>query len=119
MEQIVFGMPHRGRLNVLAHVIGKPLEVIFGEFEATALPEEVQGHGDVKYHLGYHADHRTRGGADVHLDLHYNPSHLEFVNPVVLGRGAGEAGPHGRHGARGAACRCCSTATPRSPARAS
>jgi 2-oxoglutarate dehydrogenase E1 component len=85
VEQIVFGMPHRGRLNVLAHVIGKPLEVIFGEFEATALPEEVQGHGDVKYHLGCHADHRTRGGAGVHLDLHYNPSHLEFVDPVVLG----------------------------------
>lgn len=85
VEQIVFGMPHRGRLNVLAHVIGKPLEVIFGEFEATALPEEVQGHGDVKYHLGCHSDRRTRGGAGVHLDLHYNPSHLEFVNPVVLG----------------------------------
>ncbi len=85
VEQIVFGMPHRGRLNVLAHVIGKPLEVIFGEFEATALPEEVQGHGDVKYHLGYHADRRARGGAEVHLDLYYNPSHLEFVDPVVLG----------------------------------
>jgi 2-oxoglutarate dehydrogenase E1 component len=85
VEQIVFGMPHRGRLNVLAHVIGKPLEIIFGEFEATALPEEVQGHGDVKYHLGFHSDRRTRGGADVHLDLHYNPSHLEFVGPVVLG----------------------------------
>ena len=85
VEQIVLGMPHRGRLNVLANVTGKPCENIFQEFEATELPEDVQGHGDVKYHLGYHTDRPTRGGGSVHLDLYFNPSHLEFVNPVVLG----------------------------------
>jgi len=85
VEQIVLGMPHRGRLNVLANLVEKPLEEIFREFEATELPEEVQGHGDVKYHLGYSTDRRTRGAGCVHLDLYFNPSHLEFVNPVVLG----------------------------------
>uniref|UniRef100_A0A832ML56 oxoglutarate dehydrogenase (succinyl-transferring) n=1 Tax=Eiseniibacteriota bacterium TaxID=2212470 RepID=A0A832ML56_UNCEI len=83
-EHIVIGMPHRGRLNVLAHVMGKPLEAIFGEFE-TALPEDVQGHGDVKYHQGYSSTRETRVGRAVQLNLHFNPSHLEFVNPVVLG----------------------------------
>jgi len=85
VEQIVLGMPHRGRLNVLANLMDKPFEDIFQEFEATELPEEVQGHGDVKYHLGYSTDHPTRGAGCVHLDLYFNPSHLEFVNPVVLG----------------------------------
>jgi 2-oxoglutarate dehydrogenase E1 component len=85
VEQIVLGMPHRGRLNVLAHLMGKPYESIFGEFEATQQPEEVQGHGDVKYHLGDATDHRTPDGRCVHLDLYFNPSHLEFVDPVVLG----------------------------------
>jgi 2-oxoglutarate dehydrogenase E1 component len=85
VEQIVLGMPHRGRLNVLANLVDKPLEDIFREFEATELPEEVQGHGDVKYHLGYSTERRTRAGGNVHLDLYFNPSHLEFVNPVVLG----------------------------------
>jgi 2-oxoglutarate dehydrogenase E1 component len=84
-EQIVLGMPHRGRLNVLAHVIGKPLERIFGEFESSFAPEDVSGHGDVKYHLGYSNSHMTRDGRMIHLDLNFNPSHLEFVNPVVLG----------------------------------
>ena len=85
VECIVLGMPHRGRLNVLANLMGKPLEDVFGEFEATELPEDVQGHGDVKYHLGYSSDRPTRGGGCLHLDLYFNPSHLEFVNPVVLG----------------------------------
>jgi 2-oxoglutarate dehydrogenase E1 component len=85
VEQIVFGMPHRGRLNVLAHVLGKPLEAIFGEFESTFAPPDVTGHGDVKYHLGYSSRRTTRGGLSIHLDLTFNPSHLEFVNPVVLG----------------------------------
>jgi 2-oxoglutarate dehydrogenase E1 component len=83
-EQVVIGMPHRGRLNVLVHVLGKPLEVVFSEFE-NFLPEDVQGHGDVKYHLGYSSSRASRGGRPVHLDLNFNPSHLEFVNPVVLG----------------------------------
>jgi 2-oxoglutarate dehydrogenase E1 component len=85
VELFVIGMPHRGRLNVLAHLMEKPFEAIFAEFEASFLPEDVQGHGDVKYHLGYAADRGTRAGRTVHLDLVFNPSHLEFVNPVVLG----------------------------------
>jgi len=85
VEQVVIGMPHRGRLNVLANIMGKPLESLFGEFESTQAPEDVQGHGDVKYHLGYSTDRRARGGRCVHLDLYFNPSHLEFVDPVVLG----------------------------------
>ncbi len=85
VELIVVGMPHRGRLNVLAHTLGKPYEKIFGEFEASYVPEEVQGHGDVKYHLGYAGRRETRDGKPVALNLHFNPSHLEFVNPVVLG----------------------------------
>ncbi len=85
VEQVVLGMPHRGRLNVLANVLHKPLELIFSEFESTYLPEEIQGHGDVKYHMGYSSLHRSRAGRSVHLDLNFNPSHLEFVNPVVLG----------------------------------
>ena len=84
-EQLVIGMPHRGRLNVLVHVMKKPFEAVFSEFESSFLPEDVQGHGDVKYHMGYSSQRVTRGGRPIHLDLNFNPSHLEFVNPVVLG----------------------------------
>jgi 2-oxoglutarate dehydrogenase E1 component len=83
--QVVIGMPHRGRLNVLANVMGKPLETIFSEFESSFAPEDVTGHGDVKYHLGYSSHWDAPSGHRVHLDLNFNPSHLEFVNPVVLG----------------------------------
>ncbi|HEY6865795.1 MAG TPA: thiamine pyrophosphate-dependent enzyme, partial [Candidatus Eisenbacteria bacterium] len=83
--QLVIGMPHRGRINVLANLMEKPLEAVFSEFESGFMPEDVQGEGDVKYHLGYSCDRRTRAGRDLHLDLNFNPSHLEFVNPVVLG----------------------------------
>jgi 2-oxoglutarate dehydrogenase E1 component len=85
VEQLVIGMPHRGRLNVLANLLHKPYESIFREFETNFLPEDIQGHGDVKYHLGDSCRHATRGGREIHLDLNFNPSHLEFVNPVVLG----------------------------------
>ncbi len=85
VEQLIIGMPHRGRLNVLANVIGKPLEMIFGEFEASAARGETIGHGDVKYHLGYWRQHESQSGTPIYLSMHYNPSHLEFVNPVVLG----------------------------------
>jgi 2-oxoglutarate dehydrogenase E1 component len=85
VEQLVIGMPHRGRLNVLAQVLGKPLDRMFGEFEANFAPDDPVGHGDVKYHLGYSNFHDTPAGRRIHLDLMYNPSHLEFVNPVVLG----------------------------------
>jgi 2-oxoglutarate dehydrogenase E1 component len=86
VEEIVFGMAHRGRLNVLAAVMGKPYQVIFHEFQGgSATPEDVMGSGDVKYHLGASSD-RAFDGNKVHLSLTANPSHLEIVNPVVLGR---------------------------------
>jgi 2-oxoglutarate dehydrogenase E1 component len=85
VDQVVIGMPHRGRLNVLANIMHKPLEMIFSEFESGFVPEHVQGHGDVKYHLGYSSVHEGSDGHPIHLDLNFNPSHLEFVNPVVLG----------------------------------
>ncbi|HST35764.1 MAG TPA: 2-oxoglutarate dehydrogenase E1 component, partial [Allosphingosinicella sp.] len=82
----VFGMAHRGRLNVLANVMGKPLRVIFHEFGGgSANPEDVGGSGDVKYHLGTSSD-REFDGISVHLSLVPNPSHLEAVDPVVLGK---------------------------------
>ena len=85
VQEIVMGMPHRGRLNVLANVLRKPYEMILAEFEGTFLPADVQGDGDVKYHLGYARDHVTRGGDTVHVSLLSNPSHLEAVDPVVEG----------------------------------
>ncbi len=84
-ELIVLGMAHRGRLNVLANIMGKKPSRIFREFEDRD-PERQMGRGDVKYHLGYSSDWTTQAGKNVHLTLCFNPSHLEFVNPVVLGR---------------------------------
>jgi 2-oxoglutarate dehydrogenase E1 component len=84
--EIVLGMAHRGRLNVLAQVLSKPHRAIFNEFKGgSAKPEEVEGSGDVKYHLGASAD-REFDGNKVHLSLTANPSHLEIVDPVVLGK---------------------------------
>jgi 2-oxoglutarate dehydrogenase E1 component len=86
VEEIVIGMPHRGRLNVLANVLSKPYRAIFNEFQGGSFkPEEVDGSGDVKYHLGASHD-REFDGNRVHLSLTANPSHLEAVNPVVLGK---------------------------------
>jgi len=86
VEEIVIGMPHRGRLSVLANVLSKPYRAIFNEFQGGSYkPEEVEGSGDVKYHLGASAD-REFDGNTVHLSLTANPSHLEAVNPVVLGK---------------------------------
>ena len=86
MKDIVIGMPHRGRLNVLAAVMGKPYQVIFHEFQGgSSLPSDVEGSGDVKYHLGASSD-REFDGNSVHLSLTANPSHLEIVNPVVIGK---------------------------------
>jgi 2-oxoglutarate dehydrogenase E1 component len=85
VEQLTIGMPHRGRINFLANIMKKPLDNIFSEFESAFAPPDVQGHDDVKYHLGYSSDHLSPDGRKVHLTLTYNPSHLEFVNPVVLG----------------------------------
>ena len=85
VREIVLGMAHRGRLNVLANIIGKSPQQIFREFEDRD-PDLYRGGGDVKYHLGYSSDYPTAVGGRVHLSLCFNPSHLEFVNPVVLGR---------------------------------
>ncbi|MGD8450301.1 MAG: 2-oxoglutarate dehydrogenase E1 component [Phycisphaerae bacterium] len=85
IEEIVLGMAHRGRLNVLANILGKSPRLIFREFEDRD-PRLHTGKGDVKYHLGYHGDWTTPCGRKMHLALAFNPSHLEFVNPVVLGR---------------------------------
>jgi 2-oxoglutarate dehydrogenase E1 component len=85
IEEIIAGMSHRGRLNVLANILGKPCEMIFSEFEGHFLPKDVAGDGDVKYHLGYARDHTTRSGRTVHVSLLSNPSHLEAVDPVVEG----------------------------------
>ncbi len=86
IEEIVIGMPHRGRLSVLANVMGKPYKAIFNEFQGGSFkPEDVDGSGDVKYHLGASSD-REFDGNTVHLSLTANPSHLEAVNPVVLGK---------------------------------
>ena len=86
VREIIIGMPHRGRLNVLANFMGKPFAAIFSEFQGNAAnPEDVQGSGDVKYHLGTSSD-REFDGTSVHLSLTANPSHLEAVNPVTLGK---------------------------------
>ena len=86
VEEIVIGMPHRGRLSVLANVMEKPYRAIFNEFQGGSFkPEDVDGSGDVKYHLGASSD-REFDGNSVHLSLTANPSHLEAVNPVVLGK---------------------------------
>ncbi len=86
VREIVIGMPHRGRLNVLAQVMGKPLRAIFHEFKGgSSTPDEIEGSGDVKYHLGASSD-REFDNNQVHLSLTANPSHLEIVDPVVLGK---------------------------------
>ncbi len=86
VEDVVLGMPHRGRLNVLSAVMAKPYHVIFHEFRGgSATPDDVAGSGDVKYHMGASSD-REFDGNKVHLSLTPNPSHLEIVNPVVLGK---------------------------------
>ena len=86
VKEIIIGMAHRGRLNVLGNVMGKPHRAIFNEFKGgSSKPEEVEGSGDVKYHLGASSD-RDFDGNQVHLSLTANPSHLEIVDPVVLGK---------------------------------
>jgi 2-oxoglutarate dehydrogenase E1 component len=84
VEELVMGMAHRGRLNVLAHVLGKPYAQILAEFEGRQQSPEYEGYGDVKYHLGYSRDYET-GGRTIHLALAFNPSHLEAVDAVVEG----------------------------------
>ncbi len=85
VQEIVIGMAHRGRLNVLANLLGKTYEQIFTEFESKSIPDLSFGDGDVKYHLGYSSQVTTLHGKEVYLKLLPNPSHLEAVDPVVLG----------------------------------
>jgi multifunctional 2-oxoglutarate metabolism enzyme len=85
MAEVVIGMPHRGRLNVLANIVGKPYAKIFTEFEGNIDPGTAQGSGDVKYHLGSHGTFRARNGASTKVYLSANPSHLEAVDPVLEG----------------------------------
>lgn len=86
VQQLVIGMAHRGRLNILANFLHKPLEMIFNEFSDTFVPDSVAGSGDVKYHLGYKTSQKLGAGYEVQIHLAANPSHLEAVNPIVLGR---------------------------------
>ena len=84
IREVVIGMAHRGRLNVLINVLGKSPQEIFSEFEGAYDPSSAEGSGDVKYHLGFSSDVQATGGT-VHVALAFNPSHLEIVNPVVVG----------------------------------
>ena len=85
LEEMVLGMAHRGRLNVLAHILHKPYEVMLSEFEGAVHGEGAEDEGDVKYHQGYSYDHVSKNGHRVHLSLSPNPSHLELVNPLIEG----------------------------------
>lgn len=85
VEELILGMAHRGRLNVLANIIGKSMSAIFSEFEGHIDPTSAQGSGDVKYHLGASGEYHTTDGNKIKVSVASNPSHLEFVNPVVEG----------------------------------
>ncbi|MCH5599262.1 thiamine pyrophosphate-dependent enzyme [Niabella ginsengisoli] len=85
VREVVIGMAHRGRLNILANILGKTYEQIFSEFEGTGEINQTMGSGDVKYHLGFGSEVETSGGDKIHLKLMPNPSHLEAVDPVVIG----------------------------------
>jgi 2-oxoglutarate dehydrogenase E1 component len=87
VEEVTIGMAHRGRLNVLTHILGKPYHAIFSEFAGvSSIPLGVPGSGDVKYHLGFSKSRTLKNGKNIKLILMPNPSHLEAVNPVVMGR---------------------------------
>ena len=85
VDELVLGMAHRGRLNILANIIGKSLQAIFSEFEDITDTDSAQGSGDVKYHLGASGTYTTSDGSEIKVSVSSNPSHLEFVNPVVEG----------------------------------
>jgi 2-oxoglutarate dehydrogenase E1 component len=85
VQEVVIGMAHRGRLNILANILGKTYEQIFSEFEGTATIDQTMGSGDVKYHMGYGSEVQTFDNKEIHLKLMPNPSHLEAVDPVVVG----------------------------------
>ncbi len=98
VKEVVIGMAHRGRLNVLTNILRKPFELIFNEFEDHYLPDStIDGDGDVKYHMGYSTDIKTPDNHTVHVSLTANPSHLEIVNPVVEGRVRAKQRARGNH----------------------
>lgn len=84
--EVLIGMAHRGRLNILHNIMGKSASKMLSEFEKTPEPEAYIGSSDVKYHMGYSSDYTTPSGHQIHLSMAFNPSHLEFVGPVVVGR---------------------------------
>lgn len=86
IKEVVMGMAHRGRLNILANILGKSYDFIFREFTENYIPDSIYGDGDVKYHLGFENTRKTQSGEKVAVSLAANPSHLEAVNPVVLGQ---------------------------------
>ena len=90
VKEVVIGMAHRGRLNVMANIMGKTYEEIFSEFEGNTDPDLSYGYGDVKYHMGFTSEIMTHHGKSIYLKLSSNPSHLEAVNPVVLGYTRGQ-----------------------------
>jgi 2-oxoglutarate dehydrogenase E1 component len=100
VKEVVFGMAHRGRLNVLANIMGKPAEEIFAEIAGPADPSKYLNRGDVKYHMGYSNDYATATGQKLHLTMAFNPSHLGFVHPVVEGRVRAKQDRIGAEGAR-------------------
>jgi len=85
VQEVIMGMAHRGRLNILANILGKTYEQIFSEFEGNSIPDQTMGSGDVKYHLGFSSEIETTGNKKVYLKLAPNPSHLEAVDPLVIG----------------------------------
>jgi 2-oxoglutarate dehydrogenase E1 component len=100
IREIVIGMAHRGRLNVLANICRKPADEIFSEFQGPTDPTKYLNRGDVKYHMGYSSDWQTRGGQNIHLTVAFNPSHLGVVHPVVEGRVRAKqdrVGKNGKH----------------------
>jgi len=90
VEEVIIGMAHRGRLNILCNILGKTYEQIFNEFEGGSTPDLTMGDGDVKYHMGYNSQKKTLSGKIINLKLAPNPSHLEAVDPVVLGYTRGQ-----------------------------
>jgi 2-oxoglutarate dehydrogenase E1 component len=99
-KEVVLGMAHRGRLNVLANTMGKTYELMFSEFGGTSIPDLTMGDGDVKYHMGYTSDQVTSDGLPVHMKLCPNPSHLEAVNPTVIGYARAKMAMEYQHDAR-------------------
>lgn len=98
LEQVLIGMAHRGRLNVLVNTLGKSYHKVFSEFEGNIDPDSIQGSGDVKYHLGALGTHTTESGKEIKLQLLPNPSHLEAVNPVVEGAARAKQDAYGEDG---------------------